>query len=331
MNRQFTDLPVRAEVQELNGLDMGRVLHSKFICTNIIDHIAQEMRKKIVQHLPDNNIKISVLVDESKTISNKPVLVLCLDVSCHVIPLYNLSFVDGSIIENQGTKQTKIREGNIEIPLAFQLVSSKVDLECDGLLGRDFLQQTQAQICYKTRTLTFQYQGSVVERKLISKLEKDSQPEKKNRTNTRSDKKYPGQKFLKNYKQYRSDNHVGYLATSPDVTYHRSRWQFDLVVSEVIYSAIVFVPPSYCEMDVLKEKRVCINFCQKLGKTATETYEMPQQAFGETALSLFKTSEWYSRFKNGRTSIDNDPHTGRPLSLTRRVWCITSFFPNARP
>jgi hypothetical protein len=53
-------------------------------------------------------------------------------------------------------------------------------------------------------------------------------------------------------------------------------------------------------------------FYQKLGKTATETYEMLQQSFGETALSRSKTSEWYSRFKNGRTSIDDDPHTGRP-------------------
>jgi hypothetical protein len=65
-------------------------------------------------------------------------------------------------------------------------------------------------------------------------------------------------------------------------------------------------------MDVLKEQRVCIKFCQKLGETATETAEMLQQAFGETALSWSKTSEWYSRFENGRTSIDDDPHTGRP-------------------
>jgi hypothetical protein len=58
-------------------------------------------------------------------------------------------------------------------------------------------------------------------------------------------------------------------------------------------------------MDVLKEQRVCIKFCQKLGKIATETYEMLQQAFGETALSQSKTFEWYSRFKNGHMSIDN--------------------------
>jgi hypothetical protein len=83
-------------------------------------------------------------------------------------------------------------------------------------------------------------------------------------------------------------------------------------MSELIYSEIVFVPPSYCEMDVLKEQRVCIKFCQKLGKTATETYGMLQQAFGETAFSRFKTFDWYSRFQNGRTSIDDDPHTGRP-------------------
>jgi hypothetical protein len=60
-------------------------------------------------------------------------------------------------------------------------------------------------------------------------------------------------------------------------------------------------------MDVLKEKRVCITFCQKLGKTTTETYKMLQQAFGETVLNRSKTLEWYSRFKNGRTSIDGDP------------------------
>jgi AraC-like DNA-binding protein len=65
-------------------------------------------------------------------------------------------------------------------------------------------------------------------------------------------------------------------------------------------------------MDVLKEQRVCIKFCQKLGKTVTETYEMLQQAFEETAFSRSKTLERCSRFENGRKSIDDDPHTGRP-------------------
>jgi hypothetical protein len=81
------------------------------------------------------------------------------------------------------------------------------------------------------------------------------------------------------------------LAKSPDATYQRSGWQLDSVMSELIYSAIVFVPSLYCKMDVLKEHRVCIKFCQKLGKTATEMYEMPQRAFGKTALSRSETFE----------------------------------------
>jgi hypothetical protein len=67
-------------------------------------------------------------------------------------------------------------------------------------------------------------------------------------------------------------------------------------------------------MDVLKEQHICIKFCQKLGKTATETYEM-LQAFRETVLSRSKTFEWYSRFKNGCTSIKDDPHTGWPSTV----------------
>jgi hypothetical protein len=55
-------------------------------------------------------------------------------------------------------------------------------------------------------------------------------------------------------------------------------------------------------MDVLKEQRVCIKFCQKVGKTATETYEMLQQAFGETALSRSNTFEWYSGKKESEAS-----------------------------
>jgi hypothetical protein len=41
-------------------------------------------------------------------------------------------------------------------------------MNCDGILGRDFLRQTQAQICYyKTGTLTFQYGGLAAEKKKL--------------------------------------------------------------------------------------------------------------------------------------------------------------------
>ena len=60
------------------------------------------------------------------------------------------------------------------------------------------------------------------------------------------------------------------------------------------------------------QQRVCIDFCFRLGKTGAETYEMLQAAFGESCLSRSKTSEWYSRFKSGSRSFEDNPRLGRP-------------------
>jgi len=59
------------------------------------------------------------------------------------------------------------------------------------------------------------------------------------------------------------------------------------------------------------QQRVCIDFCFRLGKSGAETYEMLQAAFGESCLSWSKTIEWYSRFKSGRQSFEDDPRPGR--------------------
>jgi len=59
------------------------------------------------------------------------------------------------------------------------------------------------------------------------------------------------------------------------------------------------------------QQRVCIDFCFRLGKSGAETYEMLQAAFGESCLSWSKTIEWYSRFKSGRQSFEDDPHPDR--------------------
>ena len=60
------------------------------------------------------------------------------------------------------------------------------------------------------------------------------------------------------------------------------------------------------------EQRVCIKFCQKLGKTATETYEMVRQAFGDEAMSRTRVFEWHRRFKEGRQSVESEERPGRP-------------------
>jgi len=64
-------------------------------------------------------------------------------------------------------------------------------------------------------------------------------------------------------------------------------------------------------MKGLKEQCVCVRFCFKLGKTFTKTFQMLQQAYGEDCLSCMQCHEWYQRFNSGRTSIEDDPKSGR--------------------
>ena len=57
----------------------------------------------------------------------------------------------------------------------------------------------------------------------------------------------------------------------------------------------------------LKEQRVCIKFCFLLGKTAAETVTMLQEAFKEEALSQARVYEWFSWFKRGDMSLEDQP------------------------
>jgi hypothetical protein len=52
-------------------------------------------------------------------------------------------------------------------------------------------------------------------------------------------------------------------------------------------------------MDGKIKQRVCIKFCMKFGKSATETLEMLCEAFGKHSLSRTAVFEWHARFKAG--------------------------------
>jgi hypothetical protein len=65
-------------------------------------------------------------------------------------------------------------------------------------------------------------------------------------------------------------------------------------------------------MDGKIEQCVCIKFCMKLGKFATETLEMLREAFGEHSLSRTAVFEWRSRFKVGQVPVEDDERSGRP-------------------
>ena len=69
-------------------------------------------------------------------------------------------------------------------------------------------------------------------------------------------------------------------------------------------------------MDQRKEQQVYIKFCANLGKSATETFEMIQQGFGDQSLSRTQVFQWHAPFKTGRTSVDNYEHTGWRTSCT---------------
>ena len=66
------------------------------------------------------------------------------------------------------------------------------------------------------------------------------------------------------------------------------------------------------------EQSICIKFCFKIGKPATETYHLLQQAFGEDAMGRTQMFDLFRRFKEGRTSVESNLRSGRPS--TSRSW-----------
>ena len=68
------------------------------------------------------------------------------------------------------------------------------------------------------------------------------------------------------------------------------------------------------EMADFREQCACIKFCFKLGKTDTECYEMLKTTFEEQAMGGSQTFRWFSRFKAGRTSTDDDERSGQSVS-----------------
>jgi len=69
----------------------------------------------------------------------------------------------------------------------------------------------------------------------------------------------------------------------------------------------------YLRMSILTEQRVYANFvlnCKKK-KKFTEIFEILQKVSGGETKSHTRPYEWYRKFKDGRTSIEDDPRSGR--------------------
>ena len=57
--------------------------------------------------------------------------------------------------------------------------------------------------------------------------------------------------------------------------------------------------------------RYAIQFCFKLGKTATESYDMVKTAFGPTLMSRATVYRWHKRFQEGRKQVRDDERCDR--------------------
>ena len=54
-----------------------------------------------------------------------------------------------------------------------------------------------------------------------------------------------------------------------------------------------------------------------------EKYQLLQQAYGEDAMGRAQVFDWFRPFKEGRTSVESDPRSGRP-STSRNEEMIDS-------
>jgi len=59
-----------------------------------------------------------------------------------------------------------------------------------------------------------------------------------------------------------------------------------------------------------------VKFCVKLNKSATETFASSTETYRDATLSRTVVFKWHKAFKEGRENVEDDPHSGRPISST---------------
>ena len=99
-------------------------------------------------------------------------------------------------------------------------------------------------------------------------------------------------------------------------------WEHVCFLCAFLWRHVSAVLRSYwpAKMTYVKEEWICIKFCFKLSKTASEIHRMLKEALGQT-----QTYEQFKRFKNGRMSVNDEEHSGRPSTGTTtenmaKVW-----------
>jgi hypothetical protein len=65
------------------------------------------------------------------------------------------------------------------------------------------------------------------------------------------------------------------------------------------------------------EQRLAIKFCFKAGKSATETLQMVNAAYGDQALSCSNVFRWYGQFRDAQEDTEDDCRSGRPTECQK--------------
>ncbi|GFR21756.1 protein GVQW3 [Trichonephila clavata] len=68
------------------------------------------------------------------------------------------------------------------------------------------------------------------------------------------------------------------------------------------------------------EQRYAINFCVRLQKSATQTFDMMREAFNDEAISKTSIFRWHKAFKEGKQNVEDIEREGRPsTSITETM------------
>lgn len=108
-DRPFTDHPALIDLQRLNGVDVGRILHSNVVCADIIEHIAVEMRQSLIHQIIASKSVFAVLIDESTSLNRSSCLIVYVRATFDVAVGPVTFFLD--IVELEATTADGILDG----------------------------------------------------------------------------------------------------------------------------------------------------------------------------------------------------------------------------
>ena len=81
MNMSYKNHENMVSLQRENGIDMGQMLFSEKAMKDMVDHIASKMRNRLLQKIKNDNMDISLMIDESTSVRQKTCLIIYIRLS----------------------------------------------------------------------------------------------------------------------------------------------------------------------------------------------------------------------------------------------------------